>query len=85
MAVQGAFICLLQAVFGDARSGLGGQAVFVAFFVYFLNGIGSSAEIIFGNLFQNMLVSVILLWLVRKKPKPSFPQGHLRLHRFQNK
>jgi hypothetical protein len=74
MALQGVFLVTLQVVF--AKSGLGGQAVFVAFFVYFLNGIGSSAEIVFGNIFQSMLVSVALLLWVRRSPKRRLRRGY---------
>ena len=49
MLFQGLILGVLQHMFGETRSGPGGQAVFLAFFVFFLNGIGSSAEILFGN------------------------------------
>jgi hypothetical protein len=65
MALQGAFLYSVQVIFSGAKSGLGGQAVFVAFFVFFLNGIGSSAEIMFGNLIQSLLLSVAFLWVAR--------------------
>jgi hypothetical protein len=67
MALQGAFLYILYHMFAGEKSGPGGQAVFAAFFVYFINGIGTSAEIIFGNIFQFLLFSCALLWWVREK------------------
>lgn len=72
MALQGAFLYFLQYMFAGTKSGPGGQAVFAAFFVYFINGIGSSAEIMFGNIFQFLLVSCVLLWWVREKSRPEW-------------
>ncbi len=68
MALQGVILALLQLVFGGPKSGTGGQAVFLAFFVFFLNGVGTSAEIFFGNIVQNLLCSCFLLLWVREKP-----------------
>lgn len=67
MAVQGIVLKLLQHIFGGTKSGVGGQAIFLAFFVFFLNGVGTSAEILFGNIFQNLLCSCLLLWWARDK------------------
>jgi hypothetical protein len=67
MALQGIILILLQVIFGGPRSGAGGQAVFLAFFVFFLNGVGTSAEIFFGNIVQNLLCSCILLAWAREK------------------
>lgn len=66
MLIQGVIVGLLQRVFGDAQSGAGGQAVFLASTVYLLNGIGSSTEILFGNLLQNLICSCLLLWWARE-------------------
>jgi hypothetical protein len=68
MLFQGLIISLLERVFGGQASGPGGQAVFIAFFVFFLNGIGSSAEILFGNILQNLLCGYFLLLWAREKP-----------------
>jgi hypothetical protein len=68
MAFQGVLLILLQHMFGGERSGAGGQAVFLAFFIFFLNGVGTSAEIFFGNILQNLLCSCVLLWWAREKP-----------------
>jgi hypothetical protein len=73
MALQGIIIGLLQHIFGGVRSGAGGQAVFLAFFIFFLNGIGSSAEILFGNILQNLLCGCLLLWWARSSQRS--PQG----------
>lgn len=67
MLLQGLLLGVLHHVFGDPRSGPGGQAVFLAFFVFFLNGIGSSAEILFGNLLQNLVCGYFLLVWAREK------------------
>jgi hypothetical protein len=67
MLIQGLAIAVLERIFGNSRSGAGGQAVFIAFFVFFLNGIGSSAEILFGNILQNLLFGYVLLWWAREK------------------
>jgi hypothetical protein len=67
MFLQGAILGLLQHIFGGIKSGPGGQAVFLAFFIFFLNGIGSSAEILYGNIVQNLIASCILLWWAREK------------------
>lgn len=67
MLVQGLAIAILERIFGSEKSGAGGQAVFIAFFVFFLNGIGSSAEILFGNIVQNLLFGYLLLLWAREK------------------
>lgn len=68
MACQGAILGLLQHLFGEWDSGEGGRAVYVSFFVFFLNGIGSSADMLFGNVIQSALLSCALLWWMRAKP-----------------
>jgi hypothetical protein len=69
MFLQGAVISMLQHVFGGLKSGPGGRALFLAFFIFFLNGIGSSAEILFGNIFQNLLAGyLLLLWARQRSP-----------------
>jgi hypothetical protein len=68
MVFQGAFLTLLQRLFGERRSGEGGQAVYVSFLVFFLNGVGSSADMLFGNVIQSVLLSCALLWWMRVKP-----------------
>ncbi|HEX8149716.1 MAG TPA: hypothetical protein VF591_21230 [Pyrinomonadaceae bacterium] len=68
MALQGVILIILQHIFGGAKSGAGGQAVFLAFFIFFLNGVGTSAEIFFGNIVQNLLCSCFLLWWARERP-----------------
>jgi hypothetical protein len=67
MLIQGLAISILERIFGSQKSGAGGQAVFIAFFVFFLNGIGSSAEILFGNIVQNLLFGYLLLLWAREK------------------
>jgi predicted small integral membrane protein len=79
MLFQGLVISLLEHIFGDARSGAGGQAVFIAFFIFFLNGIGSSAEILFGNILQNLLCGYFLLLWAREK-RTQVSSSKLPLH-----
>jgi len=67
MLIQGLAISILERIFGSLKSGAGGQAVFIAFFVFFLNGIGSSAEILFGNIVQNLVFGYLLLWWARER------------------
>jgi hypothetical protein len=71
MLLQGIIISVLEHIFGGSRSGPGGQAVFIAFFIFFLNGIGSSAEILFGGILQNLLCGYFLLLWAREKTKRS--------------
>jgi len=68
MAFLGLITLLLEDVFAGSDSGAGGHAIFLAIFVYFLNGIGTSAELLFGGLLQNLVASCLLLWWVRAKP-----------------
>ena len=71
MLLLGILIGVMHHSFGGFESGPGGQAVFIAFFVYFLNGIGSSAEIMFGGILQNLLCGyVLLLWAKEKTGRP---------------
>jgi predicted small integral membrane protein len=75
MLLQGIIISVLEHIFGGSRSGPGGQAVFIAFFVFFLNGIGSSAEILFGNILQNLLCGYfLLLWARQKRLQARAPE-----------
>lgn len=70
MLLQGLIISILEHIFGGLKSGPGGQAVFIAFFVFFLNGIGSSAEILFGNILQNLICGYFVLRWARQKYAP---------------
>jgi len=65
--LEGFILGLLQYCFGEDRSGAGANTVFVAFFVFFLNGMGTSAEIVFGNILQNVLSAYVLLLWVRER------------------
>ena len=68
MAILGLVTSLLEDVFAGKESGPGGRAIFLATFVYFLNGVGSSAELMFGGLIQNLVAGCLLLWWVRARP-----------------
>ena len=68
MVILGLVMALMEGVFGTKKSGVGGQAVFLAIFVYFLNGIGTSAELMFGGLVQNLICSAILVAWARGVP-----------------
>jgi hypothetical protein len=76
MALIGFILGLLERIFAGSKAGIGGRAIFIAFVVYFLNGIGSSAEIAFGAILQNLLCSCFLLWWAADKQA-------FRVHRFR--
>jgi hypothetical protein len=67
MAFLGLVTSLLEDIFAGSESGPGGRAIFLAAFVYFLNGIGSSAEQMFGSILQNLVCGYILLLWAREK------------------
>lgn len=75
MLLQGILVGVMQHSFGGFESGPGGQAVFLAFFVYFLNGIGSSAEIMFGGILQNLVCGYFLLSWAREKTGRTFVES----------
>ena len=60
LALQGVIFALLDRLFNGVRSE-GGRAIYLPVMVFFLNGIGSSAAILFGALFQQLLVNALLL------------------------
>jgi hypothetical protein len=68
MMVLGAVLALMERTFGSERSGVGGQAIFLAVFISFLNGIGSSAEQMFGGSVQNLICSAFLIAWARGIP-----------------
>jgi hypothetical protein len=61
MVLQGAVLGMLEHVF--ARKSPGGIAVFLAVFVFLLNGLGSSLVVMFGGILQSLIGSCLLLWL----------------------
>jgi hypothetical protein len=65
MGIQGAILSLIEKVFAGPKSGAGGQAVFLSCSIWLLNGVGSSAEILFGGILQNIVASCAILWWVR--------------------
>ncbi len=63
MTIQGAILKLIESMFGGPNSGAGGQAVLLSCSIWFLNGVGSSAEIMFAGILQNLLAGcALLLW-----------------------
>jgi hypothetical protein len=68
MMILGTVLSLMERTFGSERSGVGGQAILLAVFVSFLNGIGSSAEQMFGGLVQNLICSAFLIAWARGVP-----------------
>ena len=69
MMFQGAALSTLEQIFSGEKSGAGGHAVFLAFSIWFLNGVGTSAEVLFGAILQNMICScAILIWLRKRRP-----------------
>lgn len=80
MMLQGAVLALLSAMF-DSKSSDGGRAIYLSVGVYLLNGIGTSASVMFGAIFQQVLASAVILrpfaagW--RATPKVATPE-HIR-------
>jgi hypothetical protein len=66
MVFLGFVLAAFEHVFAAPRAGVGGQAIFLTTFVFFLNGIGTSTEIMFGAMVQNLTAGCILLWWARK-------------------
>ena len=63
-------LLVLMRLFANRDSGPGGYAVFFAFFIFFLNGLGSSAEILLGNILQGTIASYVLLyWAIERRPR----------------
>lgn len=60
MSIQGFVFALLDSSLNGPRSE-GGRAIYLSVMVYFLNGIGSSAAILFGALFQQILANAVIL------------------------
>jgi len=60
MAFQGVVFAVLDAALNGPRSE-GGRAIYLATMAYFLNGIGSSAAVIFGAVVQYILASSLIL------------------------
>lgn len=62
MGIQGFVFALLDSSLNGARSD-GGRAIYLSVMVYFLNGIGSAAAVLFGALFQQILANAFILRL----------------------
>ncbi len=60
MALQGAFLGLLNAML-DGKNSDGGRAIYLSVGVYLLNGIGTSASVMFGAVVQQVLSSAVIL------------------------
>ena len=60
MALQGLIFASLNAVLNGSRSE-GGRAIYLSVMVYYLNGIGSSAVVLFGSLLQQILANALIL------------------------
>lgn len=74
MTLQGAVFGFLESLFAGPKSGAGGQAVFLACSIWFLNGVGSSAEILFGGIIQNLIAgSALLFWARASRPSSHIP------------
>lgn len=69
MMFQGAILKVIELMFAGPNSGAGGQAVLLSCSIWFLNGVGSSAEILFGGILQNLVVGcALLIWA--RAPRP---------------
>lgn len=81
MALQGAVLGLLSAML-DGKDSDGGRAIYLSVGVYLLNGIGTSASVMFGAILQQVLASAVILrpftkgW--RATPEPASPAGSNR-------
>ncbi len=60
MALQGAVLGMLSAML-DGRNSDGGRAIYLSLGVYLLNGIGTSASVMFGAIFQQVLASAVIM------------------------
>ena len=75
MAVQGAVLGLLSAMLNRKVSD-GGRAIYLSLGVYLLNGIGTSASVMFGAILQQVLASAVILrpftigWRATPEPAP---------------
>ncbi|MDQ3025074.1 MAG: hypothetical protein M3R58_01010 [Pseudomonadota bacterium] len=68
MGFMAVVLLVLQRSFTTPQAGPGGYALFMAFFIFFPNGLGTSAEILFGNLLQSMIASYILMfWITQRR------------------
>ena len=73
MVVLSLILRVIQRLFATEAAGPGGTALFLAFFAFFLNGLGSSAEILLGNLLQSMVASSILMYWVSERRRALAP------------
>lgn len=60
MALQGAVLGLLSVML-DSKKSDGGRAIYLSVGVYLLNGIGTSASVMFGAILQQILASAVIL------------------------
>lgn len=74
MCIVALSLLALQRLLATEKSGPGGYALFLAIFVFFLNGIGGSAEILLGNVIQSVVVSAILIYWATDKRKRRIPR-----------
>jgi len=77
MAFLGAILSLLEHVF--ARKSPGGIAVFLAVFVFLLNGLGSSLAVMFGGVLQTLISGCVLLWLFSGHVRTSIAKSTIAL------
>lgn len=60
MVIQGAFFALIDKVL-NGRQSEGGRAIYLSIMVLFLNGIGTSAVVVFGSIIQLTIASALLM------------------------
>ena len=60
IAIQGAIFAILHRLL-NSDDNLGGQAIYAAVMMSFLNGIGTSAVVLFGNILQFTIFSIVFL------------------------
>lgn len=82
LGLQGVIFALLQQALNGPRS-VGGRAIFLTVMIFFLNGIGTSAVVLFGSILQFVVASAVLIRLFsfgRTKPAGFAPVDMSSLH-----
>ena len=74
MFLQGALLGVLEEVFAERNAF--GMSVFLAIFVYLLNGIGGSAVVMFGGILQSLVGGCLLLWIFSGRRETMFVFSH---------
>lgn len=82
MVIQGAIFALLERILNGPNS-IGGRAIYVAVMVFFLNGIGTAAVILFGFIIQFVIATGLLMWPFIDRTRQKSQRKHAIDHRFE--